>query len=241
MRPLRLSLAIVFCLLASLACSGSPRPPADVGEGYTTTSPSRGGLGKVYMGREIAQYLSYHGIPWLEREDRVESERPDEVVKRLGLKPTDVVADIGAGSGYFSLRMARVVSEGRVLAVDIQPEMLEALDERQKALGLSNIEGVLGSVESPNLPAASVDLVLMVDAYHEFSHPIEMMRGIVESLKPGGRVVLIEYRGEDTFSRVHPLHKMTELQVRREMKAAGLRWLKTLDFLPEQHMIVFGL
>ena len=216
--------------------SGSETADSDV---YRFRRPSQGGTGKVYMGREIAQFLTYHGIPWLEREDRVETEKPDLVVGALGLSKTDIVADIGAGSGYFTFRLARQVPEGKVLAVDIQEVMLDAVERRRKATGLTQVETVLGAVDDPGLPVGEVDLVLMVDAYHEFSHPLEMMTGIVRSLKPGGRVVLVEYRGENRFSSIHPLHKMTRKQVRKEMKAVGLTHTKTLSFLPDQHVMFF--
>ncbi|MEM1177261.1 MAG: class I SAM-dependent methyltransferase [Acidobacteriota bacterium] len=235
--------ALTAALLLA-ACSSSVRSGEGDGEAggesvYSSRKPSRGGTGKVYMGREISQYLSYHGIPWLERDDRLESEKPDEVVARLGLKPDDVVADIGAGSGYFTYRLARKVPRGRVLAVDIQPEMLEAIGKRRDSLQLTNIEPVLGRVDDPSLPASEVDLVLMVDAYHEFSYPKEMAEGIVRSLAPAGRVVLVEYRGEDSFSSIHPLHRMTQAQIKREMGAVGLEWQETLDFLPGQHVMFF--
>ncbi|MEM8993976.1 MAG: class I SAM-dependent methyltransferase [Acidobacteriota bacterium] len=252
-RPRRLAPAILALALAAAApgCACETAEPAEPGASgevhggevhgdvYTTKRPSRGGTGKVYMGREIAQYLSYHGIPWLERGDRLQSEKPDEVVARLGLEPEDVVADIGAGSGYFTYRLARLVPEGRVLAVDIQPEMLDAIKQRRADLGLGNIETVLGRVDDPALPEGEVDLVLMVDAYHEFSFPKEMAEGIVRSLAPGGRVVLVEYRDEDPFSNIHPLHRMSQDQIKREMAAAGLEWRKTLDFLPDQHVMFF--
>ena len=241
MERLKRSMLFAVPVLMLMACVG-PLPADDDQDGFYSYRPAtRGGTGKVYMGREISQFLSYHGIPWLERDDRLETEKPDEVVARLGLEADDVVADIGAGSGYFTYRLARLVPEGRVLAVDIQPEMLEAIEKRRDSLGLKNIEPVLGSIEDPSLPEGVVDLVLMVDAYHEFSHPREMGEGIVRSLAPGGRVVLVEYRGEDRFSNIHPLHKMTEKQVKRELSALGLVWQETLDFLPEQHVIIFTL
>jgi len=164
---------------------------------------------------------------------------PDEVVANMGLDPDHVVADIGAGSGYFSFRIARLVPEGKVLAVDIQPEMLQLIKAQMAEDGVSNIEGVLGQVDDPNLPPGSIDAAIMVDAYHEFSHPFEMINGIFQALRPGGRIFLLEYRGEDASVPIRPLHKMTEEQVVREMSVFGLEWTDTLDFLPWQHMMIF--
>jgi FkbM family methyltransferase len=157
----------------------------------------------------------------------------------LPLQPDSVVADIGAGTGYFSFPMAQRVPEGRVLAVDIQPEMLEIIAQRRAETGIDNVETVLGTVSDPGLPKAGVDLILLVDAYHEFSYPAEMGRAMAEALKPGGVLVLIEYRGEDPSVPIKPLHKMTEAQARREMAAVGLEWERTEDFLPQQHFMVF--
>lgn len=197
------------------------------------------GIGKFYMGREIAFVMGHQAADWLNRPERIQEEQPDAVVANMGLAPDHVVADIGAGSGYFSFRIARLVPEGKVLAVDIQPEML-ALIEQQKAINkVTNIEGVLGTIDDPNLPPNSIDSAIMVDAYHEFSHPFEMINGIYNALKPGGRIFLIEYRGEDPGVPIRPLHKMTEEQVVREMSVFGLEWTDTLDFLPWQHMMVF--
>ncbi|MEO1084353.1 MAG: methyltransferase domain-containing protein [Acidobacteriota bacterium] len=246
MKARRRLLSTAVALLLAAATPGCASEPPERAEGgsdgdvYSSKRPSRGGTGKVYMGREIAQYLSHHGIPWLERSDRLESEKPDEVVARLGLEPDDVVADIGAGSGYFTYRLAKLVPKGRVLAVDIQPEMLDAIKQRRADLGLENIETVLGRVDDPALPEGEVDLVLMVDAYHEFSFPREMAEGIVRSLAPGGQVVFVEYRDEDPFSNIHPLHRMSQDQIKREMAAVGLEWRKTLDFLPDQHVMFFA-
>ena len=206
---------------------------------YTQRTPSRDGTGKVYFGREISQVMGHRGAAWLERAERVELERPEEVVDSLGLAPDDVVADIGAGTGYFTFRIAERVPEGGVFAVDIQPEMLDIIEARAETEGFDNVEGVQGTISDPNLPENSVDLALIVDAYHEFSHPREMMEGIVRSLRPGGRVVLVEYRGEDPSIPIKELHKMTEAQVRLELEAVGLRWVETKDFLPRQHVLIF--
>lgn len=206
---------------------------------YRQRAESRDGLGKIYHGREIAKMMTWHGISWLERPERQVEEKPEKVVEALGLRPTDVVADIGAGSGYFSFRMAREVPEGLVLAVDVQPEMLSFLEQRRAEMGLDNVRGVLGTVEDPGLDVGTVDLALMVDTYHELSHPYEMMTALVRALAPGGRVVLVEYRGEDPDVPIKELHKMTEKQAIVEMTAVGLEWIETLDFLPHQHVLFF--
>ena len=197
------------------------------------------GIGKFYMGREIAHVMGHQGADWLERPDRADTEKPDQVVANMNLKPSDVVADIGAGTGYFTFRLSRAVRQGKVYAVDIQPEMLAILEQRKKNLKAENVIPFHGSERDTKLPAASVDVVLLVDAYHEFSYPREMMESIVRSLKPGGRVVQIEYRAEDHDVPIKRLHKMSVAQSRKEMEAVGLRWKETRDFLPQQHFMVY--
>jgi len=206
---------------------------------YAWITPSRDGIGKVYLGREISQVMGHLGAGWLERPSRVREELPDRLIEAMALAPDAVVADIGAGTGYFAFRISPRVPDGRVLAVDVQPEMLSILQERIVAGEVDNVEPVLGAIDDPNLPADGVDAVLMVDAYHEFSHPWEMMQGILHGLRSGGRVYLVEYRGEDLALPIKPLHKMTEAQARREMAAVGLVWEETLDVLPTQHLMVF--
>jgi precorrin-6B methylase 2 len=197
------------------------------------------GIGKFYMGREIAEVMGHQGAGWLERGGRAIEEDPQTAIEALDLKPTDVVADIGAGTGYFSFRMAAKVPQGKVLAVDIQPEMIEILSEWKSEKNSPNVDPVLGSSTNPNLPKHSVDLALMVDAYHEFEYPREMMDAIVASLKPGGRVALVEYRSENPFVMIKALHKMTQKQVRQEMAAVGLTYLETINKLPQQHLMLF--
>jgi precorrin-6B methylase 2 len=198
------------------------------------------GIGKYYMNREIAGVMGHQAMMWLERPSREIEEQPATTVEQLELKKDDVVADIGAGTGYFSFRIASKVPQGKVYAVDIQPEMLDAIALLQQENKITNIETVLGKEDNPNLPPASIDLAFMVDAYHEFAYPREMMEGIVKALKPGGRVVLLEYRQENPMIMIKPLHKMTQKQVKKELQAVGLKWQTTKEFLPEQHFLVFS-
>jgi precorrin-6B methylase 2 len=198
------------------------------------------GIGKFYLGREIARVMGHEGADWLERPERETEERPETFVAQLKLHPGDVVADIGAGTGYISRLLAqRVGPGGRVLAEDIQPEMLTLMTNTCARLGITNIVPVLGTVADPRLPAATVDLVVMVDVYHELEFPHEMMQAICRALKPSGRVVFVEYRGEDPAVPIKPLHKMTEAQVKKEMSLMPLDWVQTIDVLPRQHIIVF--
>ena len=243
--PLRLPLmAITLILLlvagwsATVAQPPATRPASGPAYEYLDR-PSRDGIGKVYMGREIAQVMGHLAAGWLERPEREAEEKPNLLLDNLKLEPDDVVADIGAGTGYFTFRLAERLPEGKVLAVDIQQEMLDLLSERERELGLTNVEPILGEVDDPKLPAGEVDLVLMVDSYHEFDHPREMMAGILAGLKPGGRVALVEYRGEDAKVNIKPLHRMTEAQAKKEMAAAGLEHVETINVLPLQHLMIF--
>lgn len=200
----------------------------------------RDGIGKFYMGREIAHVMGHQGADWLERPERVEEEKPDLLVELLKLKPGNSVADIGAGTGYFTRRMAKHVGEtGVVFAVDIQQEMLDLLSKRMADLSISNYKPVLGAVKDPKLPHNTLDLVLMVDVYHEFDYPYEMMEAICRSLKAGGRVAFVEYRLEDPTVPIKLLHKMSEAQVKREASAHPLEWVETIRELPRQHITIF--
>ncbi len=197
------------------------------------------GIGKFYLGREIAQVMGHQGAGWLERPGRIAEEQPDAVIETLHLRSTDVVADLGAGTGYFSFRLSAQVPQGKVFAVDVQPEMLEILNFLKQENQANNVEPILGSETDPHLPLNSIDLALMVDAYHEFAYPYEMMQHLVAALKPGGRVVLVEYRGENPLVLIKGLHKMTQRQVKKEMQAIGLVWQETQNFLPQQHLMIF--
>ena len=201
----------------------------------------RDGIGKFYFDREIAHVMGHLGARWLERSAREIEEAPSKLIASLQLKPGMTVADIGAGSGYFTRRLARAVGpEGVVYAVDIQPEMLQILGTKMAKAGLSNYRPVLGKLKDPSLPPASIDVALMVDVYHEFEFPHEMMAAIRKALKPDGRVVFVEYRGELDWVPIKPLHKMTQAQVKREAAAQGFKWIETIDVLPRQHIVIFG-
>jgi len=202
----------------------------------------RDGIGKFYLGREIAHVMGYQGIDWLERPERETEEHLTQLVELLKLTPGMVVADIGAGSGVISIKMAnKVKPTGTVLAVDIQEEMLSVLAKRCKQLKITNVKPVRGTEKSPNLKPATVDLALMVDVYHEFRYPYEMLWSISKSLKPGGRVAFVEYRKEDPNVPIKLVHKMTEAQVKREAAEPDLdlAYVETIEALPWQHVIIF--
>ena len=197
------------------------------------------GTGRRYMGREVARVMSHRGAAWLERDDRALEERPDILLRALDLAPDAVVADLGAGTGYFTFRLAAEVPQGRVYAVDIQREMLAIVEARADQEGVSNVEPVLGTESDPNLPDGAVDVSLLVDSYHEFAYPREMLAAVYRATRPGGRIVLVEYRAEDPNVPIRELHKMTEGQARREVEAAGFRFVENRDDLPQQHFLVF--
>jgi ubiquinone/menaquinone biosynthesis C-methylase UbiE len=198
------------------------------------------GIGKFYMGREIAHVMGHQAADWLERPERVKEERTDKLLKVLPIEAGMTVVDLGAGSGYFSFPLAkRVGPKGKILAVDIQKEMLDLIRARMKARKVANIEPIMGTISDPKLPEGKVDLILMVDVYHEFSHPYEMVEAMVRSLKVGGKLVFVEYRLEDPAVPIKLVHKMTQKQVKREMSVHDLKHTKTLDVLPWQHIIIF--
>ena len=198
------------------------------------------GTGKFYLGREIAQVMGHLGAEWLERPEREKEEQPKKLMEALKLKKGEVVADIGAGSGYFTFRISEIVGpKGKVLAVDIQPEMLAIMRKRIRERKITNVELIRGSETDPKLKANSADLILMVDVYHEFSHPWEMTTAMIKALKPGGRMVFVEYRKEDDKVPILLVHKMTQKQVLKEMKPHPVRWVKTIDTLPRQHIMIF--
>lgn len=234
-----MSRACVAALLLFQALT-LPGALAENAERYARVRASPDGIGKVYLGREIAQVMSYHGAPWLERPERMAEERPDLVLAALELNSGMTVADIGAGSGYYSWRMAeRVGAPGTVYAVDVQPEMVRLLEAQMSQRRVSNVKTVLGTTTDPRLAPATLDLALLVDVYHEFEYPYEMLASIARALKPGGRLVIVEYRAGDPKVPIKPLHTMSEAQVRKEAAAHPFEWVKTVSNLPWQHAIVF--
>jgi protein-L-isoaspartate O-methyltransferase len=198
------------------------------------------GIGKFYMGREIAQVMGHLGAEWLERPEREKEEAPSKLHEILKVKEGNVVADIGAGSGYHTFRLAeKVGAKGKVYAVDIQQEMLDIIKKRMKEKKVENVVPVKGTESDPKLPENSVDMILLVDVYHEFSYPYEMTTAMVKALKPGGRLVFVEFRMEDEKVPILLVHKMTEKQVLKEMAPHPLKWVKTDGNLPWQHVIFF--
>ncbi|MDA1230934.1 MAG: methyltransferase domain-containing protein [Planctomycetota bacterium] len=204
------------------------------------------GIGKFYVGREIAHVMGFgpggQGADWLERSSREEEERLTLLVRSLQLKPGQIVADIGAGSGVISLRMSeQLLPDGKVMAVDVQDEMLDRLKVNCKRFGVTNIDPVKGTQYKTGLKPASVDMAIMVDVYHEFEFPYEMMSDISKAMKPGGRVVLVEYRKENPTGPIKEVHKMSQVQAKKEVEQAefGLRWTETIHVLPRQHILVF--
>ena len=234
-----IGLMLTIPLLSFGTFAQEPGVDAD-SERYKYRRANRDGIGKTYMGRQISHVMGHQGAAWLERSDREREERTDLLIENLPINPGDKVADIGAGTGYFSLPIARIVGEeGTVYAVDIQLEMLSIIAERATVEGLYQIEPILATVTDPGLSPESVNLALFVDAYHEFEWPWEVMSAVYESLVPGGKVVLVEYRAEDRQVPIKRLHKMTERQARSEMAAVGLEFVENGDFLPQQHFLVF--
>ena len=237
MKTHRVPAACLIALLAAVAlsllvpgrpaaASGAEKPPAPRSE---------------YKGRRIAQTMSFHGAPWLIRAERDREENPKLLIEALQVKEGQTIADIGCGNGFYTLQLARLVgSNGRVLGVDIQPEMLALLDERASEAGINNIEPILGAPADPKLPAGEVDLVLLVDVYHEFSYPERMLAALRASLKPTGRVALAEYRMEDPSVPIKLLHKMSKKQILKEYTANGFTLVHEFDELPWQHLMFFG-
>jgi ubiquinone/menaquinone biosynthesis C-methylase UbiE len=242
MNYLRCGVLIAGCWLATATIAQTDDSGANApGSKTVPAEPPQEEPRQEYLGRTVAQYMTYHGAGWLIRDSRNREEATDLVMKNLDLKPGMVVCDLGCGNGYYTLRFARQIApRGRVLAVDIQPEMLQMLAARSARARLEGIEPVRGEIDNPNLPAGEVDLVFMADVYHEFSHPESMLYWIRRSLKPDGVVALLEYREEDPTVPIKPLHKMSKAQIIREYEANGLKLVREFNGLPIQHLMYFA-
>jgi ubiquinone/menaquinone biosynthesis C-methylase UbiE len=235
------SLIARFCLVLGILVSALQGASADsvAMPLYREGRGSADGIGKIYQGREIAAIMGFEAAPWLERPNRADEERPDLLLKELHLQTGMTVADIGAGSGYLSRRLAPSVAPGRVFAVDVQPQMVALLTDLALKPEFKNVVPIQGDADDVKLPPGSVDLAVMVDVYHELAFPYEVMRSLIRALKPGGRVVLVEYRSEDPALPIKALHKMSRAQILREMSVLPLVWERTSERLPMQHIVVF--
>jgi SAM-dependent methyltransferase len=232
---------IAFVATISIAgLWGADMPALSTNRYETRDLHDPNGIGRFYMGREIAHVMGHQAADWLERPEREEEERTSLLMDALEFKTGESVADIGAGTGYLTRRMTKkVLPGGKVYAVDIQPEMLTLLTNKLSREGITNVVPVLGTITDPKLPAHSVDTIVMADVYHEFDHPFEMTEAMCRALKPGGRIVFVEFRGEDGNVPIKRVHKMTEAQVKKEMAPHPLVWKETISVLPWQHIIVF--
>jgi FkbM family methyltransferase len=208
-------------------------------ERYAVKPGDPNGISKWYMGRQIAHVMSHYGIEWLERKEREMEENTTQLLKNLAVQPGTAIADIGAGSGYHSTLLSKMVGNGKVYAVDVEPEMIAYLKNRIKLEGYKNIIPVLSTEQKVSLPANSIDVMLLVDVYHEFSFPYEMTLSMLEALKPGGKLVLVEFRAEDPNVPIKTIHKMSERQAVKEFKASGFLFEKNIGNLPWQHCLIF--
>ena len=233
------TVVFLLCLFLTSCQAQTRQANEELDTVYSFQTPSRDGTGKYYMGREIAHVMGHLGAPWLERPERDQEENTTQAINNMELSPTDMVADIGAGSGYYTFRIAEILSEGKVFAVDIQPEMLSIMRQKIQEEQIENVELVKGTEKNPNLPPESVDVILFVDVYHELAFPREVLTHLVKALRANGRLILLEYRMEDPKVPIKRLHKMSLRQASKEMEAVGLRLKENLENLPWQHFMIF--
>ena len=234
-------LASLLLLLNQIGCTQTNKQKIvnQTDSVYQYKTASRGGIGKIYKGREISFVMDAAGADWLERNNRNEEENTRLAISKLPITSKSVVADIGAGSGYYTFRIAQKITEGKVYAVEIQDEFIDLLKKNKLQKGIKNVEIVKGTEQNPNLPANSIDLAIMVDVYHELAYPQEMLSVLFTALKPDGKILLLEYRAEDPNVAIKELHKMSVKQVNKEMEANGFKLYKREDFLPMQHFLVY--
>ncbi len=228
-------------MLSNIGCTQTSKQKTEIKNDsiYQYKKPSRDGIGKIYFGREISFVMDAAGTSWLERNTRNEEENTSLAIDKLPINSKSVVADIGAGSGYYSFKIAQKVKGGKVYAVEIQDDFIKLLEKRKKENRIENIEVIKGSEQNPNLPANSIDLAIMVDVYHELAYPQEMLSALAVALKPDGKILLLEYREEDPDINIKPLHKMSIKQVNKEMEANGFKLYSKEEFLPIQHILVY--
>jgi len=231
---------LLIATLPFYTCHAQPGKPAVATDsGYTKGNASPGGTGKFYYGREIAMVMGASNAGWLDRNNRQQEENSQLTINHIKLNDTGSIADVGAGTGYYTFKLAKKFPHAKIYAVEIQDEMIATLNERKKEKKASNVEVIKGDTLSPNLPLNSLDLIIMVDVYHELEYPREMISAIKKSLKKDGKLLLIEYKAEDPDVAIRPLHKMTVVQVNKEMTAAGFTMEEDGEFLPIQHFLLF--
>lgn len=227
-------LILLFCLFISFHTAFAQDEAS-----YTFKNPSTNGTGKVYLGREIAHVMSFEGVDWLERNSRTQEENTILAIASLPIKINSVVADIGAGSGFYTFRVAQRIPKGKVYAVELQNDAIAYLKKKALEDKLANVEVIKGTEISPNLPPNSIDLAFMVDVYHELAHPVAYLAALRKALKPGGRLLLLEYKEEDPSVAIKAEHKMSVKQAEKELKANGFKLVKNGTFLPLQHFLLF--
>jgi precorrin-6B methylase 2 len=230
--------ALLLAMMLTGCASGQVKQPVDASV-YTRKTPHPDGTGKVYLGREIAYVMSSTGGGWLERDTREEEEAVTLAISKMPLRRNSVVADIGAGTGYYSFRIAPKIPDGKIYAVEVQDAFVAALEKKKREQKLTNMEVVKGSAQALNLPDASLDLALMVDVYHELEYPRELLQAVHRALKPDGKLLLIEYRAEDPAVPIKALHKMSVAQVNKEMGANDFKLHKLETALPIQHFLLY--
>ena len=232
----------VLILLSFATCQSQQKNPhlqSATDSIYKFGTRSSDGIGKYYLGREISFVMGAEGADWLERNSRNKEENTDLAIEKMNLSPTSIVADIGAGTGYYTFAIAKKIPQGKIYAVEIQDEMIEHLQQKKISTGANNVEIVKGTRQSVNLPEKSIDLAILIDVYHELEFPHETLESIQRSLKDDGAMLLLEYRLEDTSIAIKPHHKMSKAQVDKEMLANGFKLAYDGEFLPIQHFLLY--